>query len=522
MLEGKGNIKMQQPKMWKFIVIPFAIGIVLLAGFGGGAYYLMNGSKTSKYNQAVNLYTAGNYQEAAQAFEKLGDYRDSKMRFAETSAKMHFENGKYAFSTGDYEKAKEEFIAAGDYENAKLLAEESERAAHYAKGESLGASGDFDKAIEEYTKSGYKDYKDKVADLYSSKSDKAIADGNYDQAIEFAKNASDNKGTEEPVLACYYKMGEDSRAKNDLENAGSYFTSAKEYKDAPDKSKAVYYTMGTEALDKKDYENAAGYFKLAADYKDVATIAKEAFYITATKRYNAKDYAAASEYYKLAGSYKDANSFYLASTYANGLAQLKAKNYAEAAELFENCGSYKYSKDMVNVCIAEAAMAKENISEAMAAYKKVSAKAKISGFDIQGRKAFASRWYAIDKVCHDYSVYSNHIIATKRLSDRTKYALYRYIMPGQGISIKYSVNSDGTFNITGAVAWGRITKYADTPENVGLKVVVSNFQFSHVKKFPTSFKLSGGAKISYKNGKFQLKFNKKSGKIKYTSNVSYS
>ena len=511
----------QQPKMWKFVVIPLAIGIVLLAGFGGGAYYLMNGSKTSKYNQAVNLYTAGNYQEAAKQFEKLGDYRDSKKRSAEATTRMHFENGKNAFAAGDYEKAKEEYIAAGDYENSKLLAEECARAAHYAKGESLGAAGDLDKAIEEYKASGYKDFKEKIADLYSAKSDKAIADGNYDQAIEFAKNASDNKGTEEPVLVCFYKMGEDAQAKNDLKNAGSYFTSAKDYKDAPDKAKAVYYTMGTEALGKQDYENAAGYFKLAADYKDAASIAKEAFYLTATKRYNAKDYAAASEYFKLAGSYKDANSFYLASTYLNGLAQLKAKNFAEAADLFESCGSYKYSKDMVNVCIAEAAMANNKISEAMAAYKKVSAKAKISGFDIQGRKAFASRWYALDKVCHDYTVYYNHIIATKKTGIRLKYLYYKFIMPGQGMSIKYSVNSDGTFNITGAVGWGRVTKFSEDPKTVGSKVIVSNFQFAHVKKIPTSIKLSGGAKIKYKSGTWQLKFSKKSGKYKYASTISY-
>ena len=507
--------------MWKFIVIPLGIGIVLLAGFGGAAYYLMNGSKTSKYNQAVNLYTAGKYQEAAQAFEKLGDYRDSKKRSAEAVTIMHFENGKYAFSTGDYEKAKEEYIAAGDYENAKLLAEECARAAHYAKGESLSASGDLDKAIEEFKTSGYKDFKEKVADLYTAKSDKAISDGNYDQAIEFAKNASDNKGTEEPVLGCFYKMGEDALAKNDLKNSGSYFTSAKDYKDAPERAKSVYYTMGNDALGKKDYENAAEYFKLAGDYKDAATIAKEAFYLTATKRYNNKEYAAASEYFKLAGSYKDANSFYLASSYLNGLALLKAKNYGEAAEIFESCGSYKFSKDMVNVCIAEAAMANNKIGEAMAAYKKVSAKAKISGFDIQGRKAFASRWYALDRICHDYTVYYNHIIATKRTPGRLKYLYYKFIMPGQGMSVKYSVNSDGTFNITGAVGWGRVTKFSENPSNVGSKVIVSNFQFAHVKKMPTSFKLSGGAKIKYKSGTWQLKFSKKSGKYKYASNISY-
>ena len=119
----------------------------------------MHGSKTSKYNNAVNAYTAGNYEEAAKQFDKLGDYRDSKQRSAESLTRMHYENGKLAFASGDYDKAKEEYQAAGDYENAKLFAEESERASHYAKGESLGSSGDIDKAIEEFKKSEYKDFK---------------------------------------------------------------------------------------------------------------------------------------------------------------------------------------------------------------------------------------------------------------------------------------------------------------------------------------------------------------------------
>ena len=513
----------QGPKLWKFIVIPLGIGVVLFAIFGGVAYYLMNGSKTSRYNQAVNMYTAGNYQEAAKQFEKLGDYRDSKKRVAEAETLMHYTNAKLAFQAGDYEKAKEEYIEAGDYENSKVLAQECDRAAHYAKGESLASSGDTDKAIEEFRKSGYKDFKDKICELYIAKSDKAISDGNYDQAIEFARNASDNKDSEEPVKSCFYKMGEDAFAKKDLKNAASFFVSAEDYKDAPDKAKSIYYTLGTEALGQKDYENAATYLKLADGFKDTATVGKEAFYITGTKRYNEKKYAEASEFFKLAGSYKDAKTLYQASTYANGILLLQAKNYAEAAELFESCGSYKFSKDLVNVCIAEAAMANNKISQAMAAYKKVSAKTKISGFDVQGRKAFASRWYALDKISGEHSPYYNNIYATKKYPGLIRKFFFRDIIPGQGISIRYSVNTDGTFNITGIVSWARLIRFSDVPasSNDVAKVYDSNIQYAHVKKFPTSIKLSGGAKLTYKNGKFTVKFSKKSGKIKYYSSISY-
>ena len=513
------------PKLWKFIVIPLGIGIVILAIFGGVSYFLMHGSKTSKYNNAVNAYTAGNYEEAAKQFDKLGDYRDSKQRSAESLTRMHYENGKLAFASGDYDKAKEEYQAAGDYENAKLFAEESERASHYAKGESLGSSGDIDKAIEEFKKSEYKDFKDKISDLYIKKSDKALADGQSEQALEFAKTAAEYKDSEEPVLSCYYKMGEDAFAKNDLRHAVSYFVDAEDFKDARDKAKSIYYTLGTDALNKKDYENAATFLKLAGDFKDASTIAKEAFYITGMNRYKEKNYAAASEFFKLAGTYKDAKNYYLASTYVNGLSLLKALKYDEAVECYQACGSYKFSKDMVNVCLAEAQLAAGELYNAVATYKKVSSKAKISGFDIQGRKNFVSRWYTMDRICGDYMVTSNFIQVRKTwTSPGMKHIrgwTLKGIRPDQGISIKYSANTDGTFNITGAVSWCRILNYATVEANVRTETHVSKFQFAHVKKFPTTIKLSGGAKLTYKNGQFKVSYYKKNKKYKFMSYIWY-
>ena len=515
----------QQPKLWKYVVIPLGIGILLLGIFGGVSYYLLNGSKTSKYNQAVNAYTAGNYAEAAKQFDKLGDYRDSKQRSAESVTRMHYENGKLAFASGEYEKAKDEYLAGGDYENSKLLAEECDRASHYTKGGSLSSSGDLDKAIEEYQKSEYKDFKDKIAELYAKKSDKAISDGQNDQALEFAKKAAENKGSDEPILSCYYKMGEEALAKNDLRNAASHYVNAEEYKDASDKAKSVYYTLGTDALGKKDYENAASFLKLAGDFKDAKAIAKEAFYITGSNRYKEKNYAAASEFFKLAGDYKDANALYLASSYTNGLLNLKAGNYSDAAESFEACGNYKYAKDLVNVCIGEAAVANNKLSDAIAAYKKVSSKAKVSGFNIQGRKSFVSRWNTIHNISGSYGVLSNFIICSK--ITRSGNMRYRKgwtlngLITSQTVAIKYSVNTDGTFNITGTAVWGRLLNCPAAEADLKVDVHSSNFQFAHVKSFPKTIKLSGGAKLTYKNGRFSVSYKKKSKGVKYQSIIAY-
>jgi len=511
----------QGPKLWKYVVIPLGIGILVFAIFGGVAYYLMNGSKTSRYNQAVNAYTAGNYKEAAEQFEKLGDYRDSKQRSSESLTLMHYNNGKLAFQSGEYAKAKEEYQAAGDYENAKLLAEECDRASHYASGESLASSGDTDKAIEEFKKSEYMDYKDKIAALYVTKSDKALAEGKSDQALDFAKTAADYKDSNEPVQSCYYKMGEDAFAKNDLSNAVAAFTKAGEFKDAIDKAKSINYTLGTDALNKKDYENAAAYLKLAGDFRDASTIAKEAFYVTATKRYNEKNYVAASEYFKLAGNYKDANNLYLASMFNNGVLLLKDRKFDEAAESFDACGNYKYAKDMVNVCLAETQLAANKIFDAYATYRKVSGKAKVTGFNVQARKAFVTRWYNMAMACGDYNVMTNWVTAINNRA-RRGWTL-RPLLPSQALSMRYSVNEDGTFNVSGVVSWSRITNCPAQKANVKVVIIVSKFELSHVKSFPKTIKLSGGAKLKRTSkNRYLVDFSKKSKGVKYQSSIVYN
>ena len=519
----------QPPKMWKFIVIPIAIGLGLFTILGGVAYFLMFGSSTNRYNNAVMAFNSGDYQSAAAQFEKLGDYRDSKARSQEALTIMHYNNGKEAFALGDYDKAKEEYDLAGKYENADLLAQEAVRAGHYAKGASLATAGNYDGAVDEYLKSEYKDYKDKVFDIYVAKGDKELGDKNFDQALESYKKAATYKDTKEPVRKCYYEMGEDAFSKKDTKNAVSYYEQAGDYKDAPEKIKSIYYDLGTEALGKNDLDKAAEYLKLAGNFKDAATISKEAFYLKGTNLVSAKDYKNAAEYFKLAGDYKDANTLYTDSIYNQGAAALSEKKYEEAKALFESCGNYKYAQDLVKVCQAENEFESGSVNEGISLYSKVSKKAKVTGFDVQARKAFCVNWKTVDRASGVHGVYSNSVYVKRITKTGGFRQMKEWFFVGldtrQAVEIKYSINDDGTFNITGGVGWGRFLNFAESRENVQSEIHISRFELSHVKKFPTTIKLSGGAKLTFKNGTFTVKYskNKKSGnkKFQYRSTIKY-
>ena len=509
----------------KYILIPLGIGLTIFLIIGGVFLFSMGGSKTSKYNKAVNLYTAGNYEEAAAQFEKLGDYRDSKKRAAEALTVMHYTNGKLAFANGEFDKAEEEYKAAGDYENAAALGQEAARASHYAKGQAFGSSGEYDKGIEEFKKSEYKDYKDKIYDLYVAKGDKEIGEKQFDKALESCKAATTFKDTKEPVLKCYYAMGEDAESNKDLKQAGEYYAKAEDYKDASDRMKAAYYTLGTDALGKNDFSNAAEYLRLAGDYKDAKSIAKDAFYNKGVQLMNSKDYENAAVYFNLAGDYKDSKTKFNESKYTQGLNALAAGKYKEAGEYFDACGKYKYAKDLLNASAAEILLADKKYSDAASLYSKVSKKAKAGGFNVQGRRSFAINLNAFERASGTYFVSSNDVTVSKIITmgmfRARKTYFYVGTIPSQGVVIRYSVNSDGTFNMTGRVGWMRFTKFSADQSKLKSGIVYSDFEFSHIKKMPTSFKVKGGARMKYKNGTFTLTYKKTKSKAKFKSIIKY-
>ena len=509
----------------KYILIPIGIGLTIFAVIGGVAFYLIKGSPSSKYSQAVNTYNAGDYRSAAEQFAKLGDYMDSKQRSAESVIKMHYSDAMKAFQSGDYDKAKAEFEAAGQYENAEALAKESERASHYAKAVALTQSGDLDGAIKEYQTAQYKDSDEKIFDLYVAKGDKALDAKDYDKAIENYTTAGTFKDSEEPLLKCYYRMGEDYQSQNNLKDAASYFTKAGDYQDATDRLKAVYYTLGTDALSKNDYGNAADYLKLAAGYKDAASKGKEAFYNKGSQLQNSKDYENAAEFFKLAGEYKDSKARYSESMYNYGIALLKEGSSNDAMLVFESLGGYKLSKELLKVSTAEAYVKNNSISEAAATYKTVSKKTKVSGFDVQGRKSFVMAWNTLNRVSGAHAVATNSVEVRKYFyrGGRKFRQLWYFtgLNPNQGVAIRFAPNDDNTFNITGTVSWGRFTKFAYTQSNVRSEIHTSNFQFAHVKKYPSVIRLSGGAKLKYKNGLFIVTYSKYKGGAKYSSYITY-
>jgi len=92
------------------IVVGVIVAVIVVIALACYIYV----SKLGKYNDAVGLYEAGQYNDAAVAFEDVGAFRDA----ARMAQKSYYEVGGAALLAGDFDAAKEAFAAAGDFDNA--------------------------------------------------------------------------------------------------------------------------------------------------------------------------------------------------------------------------------------------------------------------------------------------------------------------------------------------------------------------------------------------------------------------
>ena len=217
------------------------------------------------YKQAIALRTAEQYDEAAAAFSKLGNYKDA----AEQLLATYYVKGEALLASGDYDAAAAAFSSAGDYDDAagQLLA------TYYAKGEALLASGDYDAAAAAFSSAG--DYSDAAGQLlatYYAKGEALLASGDYDAAVMAFTSAGDYDDAAEQLLATYYAKGEALLASGDYDAAAAAFTDAGDYGDAADQILESKYQKAQSLYAIGDYVYAYITYKDISSYKDVGTL----------------------------------------------------------------------------------------------------------------------------------------------------------------------------------------------------------------------------------------------------------
>ena len=132
--------------------------------------------KSSDYSKAKELFDAGEYQQAKEAFVALADYEDS----AEMAKKCDYQLGLKLLEAGNFTDAKEAFAALGDYEDAPELAKKCD----YQLAKKLLEEGKNQDALDLLRNLGdYEDSQDLVVECVCSLARSAADKGHLPEAV---------------------------------------------------------------------------------------------------------------------------------------------------------------------------------------------------------------------------------------------------------------------------------------------------------------------------------------------------
>lgn len=111
-------------KKKKTIVIAAVLIAVLLVGAGVGYYFLTADSRT--YNSAIELYQAGDYENAKTAFLSISDYENAAEMAEDCQNAIDYATAMEMYQNEQYEEALKTFTDLGEYESAAEMVEKCE------------------------------------------------------------------------------------------------------------------------------------------------------------------------------------------------------------------------------------------------------------------------------------------------------------------------------------------------------------------------------------------------------------
>ena len=459
----------------------------------------------------------------------------------------HYAKAEELAKNGKYDEAIEEYKKSEGYSdsNEKIFS------IYHSQGDNALTDEKFDEAIECYKKaSEYGDISEEILSVYYIQGDKAFAVGEFDKAISFFKNAGAYKDATTRISEIAYNCAQQALKDKNSKLAASYFSEAGNYKDAQEQAQKIYYSLGAAALKNKNYEEGTQALRSAGDYpaatklldttltnliaqKDYDTAEKVAdcfepskvaglkSYIQGRKAYNDGDYANALTSFDKAKETKDSDLYIKASNYFLGIKALEDKDYKSAQSYFTKGENYKDSQALLNVSLGEYYIAQNNYEAAVSFYSKVPKTLKVKGVNIQDRKTLMNRISSFKNIKGSYYVKTN-LIKTTNVSKRNKKKYWWYIdkpVNQQYLNLRYSVNKDGTIDLTGTVSYYRYTNCPTLRDSLKHELATVRINLRNLKSIPTNVTIANHVKLKYKKGIFTLEYSEKDNYSVYYYNI---
>ncbi len=376
------------------------------------------------YEKAEELYRAGNrWQEAAAAYEALGDYRNSAVQAKYCRymlAGQLLENGEWeaAYAAYDelggfadsrtrkldalYQPGVQALAATPpDYETALTWLTREElntykdaagwrEQAWYLKGQALLQAGDSDEAGSAFRKAGsYLDAEELVVECLYRPAEEAMEAGEWLLAAERFERLKGYKDADSNWMECYYqaavgKMAEAgsrmeekawAEAETAWEEAAAYFGKVAGYADADSLVPVCVYNNARACVENGEYVQALQLIAaLPEGFEGADTLEKECHYQNALSAYERGEYAAAAEAFENLEDYRDSAGQAWKSHYAEAGVCYEDGDYETAWELYTALGDYEDSASQASAARYAQAQALETdgaYTEAAAIYKEL-------------------------------------------------------------------------------------------------------------------------------------------------------
>jgi len=361
------------------------LALLMLAG-------MAQADEQAAYEAAMELYNSQQYEQAASAFEALGDYADSKKMLSSSNRlekKQRYNEGVALYKAEKWEEAKAIFDSFENYENSKKYSRDCanaiRRETYYRAGD-LREAGQLEEARELYASLGsYQNCRERVEEIdailaarklaaYEQECyEKAVAlraEGKLAEARDMFVEAGSAEGATEQIYEILEVLARDevlARAMKDMER-GQYadalvrFETLGQTEKAAEAREALLAERYEEADSETDPSMAYILFLALGDYQDSAARAEALkeqtgpipLYKASETLRKADRAAEAAIGYTLCGKYKESVK------YAKQMAQDAEKapqferahilkelwQLEEANAIYDSLGNYSYAQRM--------------------------------------------------------------------------------------------------------------------------------------------------------------------------------
>ena len=258
-------------KYWKYALAAFLVILFLAIVPRQIGKAIKESRQKRAYSAAMELKEAGSFDEAIDAFEKLGDYMDSEEQVeivedlkTEAENQKAYDEATALAAAKKYDEAIKAFRELGDYKDSEEqvqvledLKEEAENQKAYDEAAALAEAKKYDKAINAFRELG--DYKDSEEQV---------------EILEELKTEEENQKAYNEALALFKE--------EKYEEARRTFGRLKGYKDSEEKAKEAEekarknnnYEKAVSLLNEGNYSYAEDLLKELGSYKDSKELLK--------------------------------------------------------------------------------------------------------------------------------------------------------------------------------------------------------------------------------------------------------